>query len=125
MGGGMPGMPGMGGMNMPAGNNPLGGTGQPNPFGTPSGMPPLPNPMMDPALLSMLGNPGLMGGMTGMAPGGASPAAQGPPEERFEVQLRQLQEMGFFDREFHTPQANSCAPQANTLCAAREFLHRD
>ncbi|KAI8822896.1 ubiquitin-like polyubiquitin-binding protein [Fimicolochytrium jonesii] len=48
------------------------------------------SPLMNPALMQML-----MGGAGGFgAP--AAPADTRPPEERFQEQLRQLQEMGFF-----------------------------
>ena len=75
----MPGMPAFPGMNAQ-------GQGQdaPNPFATPGGMPPLPMPFMNPALL----------GMMGASPAAAAATAnQQPPEERFQVQLRQLQDM--------------------------------
>jgi ubiquilin len=64
---------------------------------TPSGMPPLPMPFMNPALLSML-NPALAGmGSPASATPNSNTAPQAPPEERFQTQLSQLQEMGFFD----------------------------
>ncbi|KAJ3019025.1 hypothetical protein HKX48_002460 [Thoreauomyces humboldtii] len=49
-------------------------------------------PMMNPAMLQML--MGGMGGGLGGAP--AAPADTRPPEERFQVQLGQLQDMGFY-----------------------------
>ncbi|KAI8919446.1 ubiquitin-like polyubiquitin-binding protein [Powellomyces hirtus] len=92
MGGGMGGMGGAGGDRAaaPQAQNPLaamfGGAGAGSP--TVSGMP----PMMNPAMMQMLMG---MGGMPGAAPAG--PPDTRPPEERFQVQLGQLQEMGFFD----------------------------
>ena len=66
--------------------SPTGGTPgtTPNPFG-----------MVDPALVqSLLGG---MGGFGGFPSSGApaQPADSRPPEERFQVQLQQLQDMGF------------------------------
>lgn len=59
-----------------------------------------PNPMFNPALMQqLLGGGGGFGGAPGAAGwGGGAPAAPAdtrPPEERFQVQLQQLQEMGF------------------------------
>ncbi|GAV27229.1 hypothetical protein PMKS-000693 [Pichia membranifaciens] len=47
------------------------------------------NPALNPNLLSMFANPG--------AGAGAAPADTRPPEEVYETQLRQLNDMGFFD----------------------------
>lgn len=69
-----------------------------NPFQFP-GMPPVTPEMMQQAM-QMLGGAGGYGGAPG-ATGGASspppPADNRPPEERYESQLRQLNDMGFFD----------------------------
>lgn len=53
------------------------------------GASPFLNPALNPNLLSMFGNPG--------AGAGAAPADTRPPEEVYETQLRQLNDMGFFD----------------------------
>ncbi|KAM0217850.1 hypothetical protein ACHAPQ_010793 [Fusarium lateritium] len=77
----------------PAGNPfaalfPPGGSGQPNnPFG---GM--NMNPEMMQQMMQMLGGGGLGG-----AAGAAAPTDNRPPEERYAEQLRQLNDMGFFD----------------------------
>ena len=79
-----------------------GGGGDANPFQIP-GMPPMTPEMMQQAMQMMQGGgmgdlfgPGGFGGA-----GGASspppPADTRPPEERYESQLRQLNDMGFFD----------------------------
>ena len=66
-------------------------------FGAPRGQPS--SGGFDPAMLaSMLGGAGGAGGAAGM--GGFEPSApqdNRPPEERYETQLRQLNDMGFFD----------------------------
>ncbi|KAG5640362.1 hypothetical protein DXG03_009032 [Asterophora parasitica] len=83
----------------PAGAGAVGGAQPPNPFG------------FDPALVQqLLGGGGLgsgAGGLGGFGGGGfgggfgglggapAAPADSRPPEERFQVQLQQLQDMGF------------------------------
>lgn len=51
------------------------------------------NPFMNPNLLSMLGG---MNGM-GMGAGGAAPVDTRPPEDVYASQLRQLNDMGFFE----------------------------
>ncbi|ORY86087.1 hypothetical protein BCR37DRAFT_376614, partial [Protomyces lactucae-debilis] len=51
--------------------------------------------MQNPALMSMLGG---MGGL-GASPASNAPADTRPPEERYAEQLRQLNDMGFFDFE--------------------------
>ncbi|KAI9355443.1 hypothetical protein DFJ73DRAFT_825730 [Zopfochytrium polystomum] len=50
----------------------------------------------DPALLSMLMGGGL-GGLGGLSRAAAVPPPPANPEEAYQVQLRQLQEMGFYD----------------------------
>lgn len=91
-------LPMMAAMNgIPTGQTP--GQGQQQQQGTtdstPSGMPPLPMPFLNnPALMGLMNQQGLGGS------GGAPGASQVPPEERFQVQLSQLQDMGFFDRTF-------------------------
>lgn len=68
--------------NPPAGGQPAGSPAAANPFG---------GPAMSPELLSQL-----MQTLTGSsAPAG--PADNRPPEERYAEQLRQLNDMGFFD----------------------------
>ncbi len=77
------------------------GAGAPNPFG--QGMPPVTPEMMQQAMQMMQG--GGMGNLFGGAnpwgaPGGAGsppPADTRPPEEIYADQLRQLNDMGFFD----------------------------
>ncbi|KAF9646663.1 hypothetical protein BDM02DRAFT_2982101 [Thelephora ganbajun] len=70
-----------------------------NTTGTTTSLPP-PNPFFDPAMMQQLmgafGGPGggLGGGLFG-AP--ATPADTRPPEERFQTQLQQLNDMGFFN----------------------------
>lgn len=49
------------------------------------------NPFMNPNLMSLLG------GMGGMGAAGSAPIDTRPPEEIFATQLRQLNDMGFFD----------------------------
>lgn len=77
------------------------GTAAASPFGGNTGSNPLAN-------LGALFGPGGMGGLGGMGMGGAGGGGMGmggaaadnrPPEERFATQLRQLNEMGFFDFE--------------------------
>ena len=83
------------------GNAP-GGAGGVNPFQIP-GMPPVTPEMMQQAMQMMQG--GGLGDLFGAGgfggAGGASspppPADTRPPEERYESQLRQLNDMGFFD----------------------------
>jgi len=88
-GAGFPGMMNAPGQRAAAGQQPANpaspGTGQ----GNEQQMPPLPGPFMfNPLLMGMMG-------------GGMNPAAQAanqdPPEVRFQSQLQQLQDMGFFD----------------------------
>ncbi|KAJ3045732.1 hypothetical protein HDV00_007858 [Rhizophlyctis rosea] len=92
--------PGMGLGGMGAGANPFAPLGVPTTgtAGTPtSGTPGAnagANPLFNPALLSMLSGGGF-GGLGGA--GGAGAASTQPPEERFQVQLQQLQDMGFYD----------------------------
>lgn len=72
------------------GQNPwgtMGGAAGGPPEGGNQQLPPLPGPFM---------NPFLMGALGGGAPP-AAPANQEPPEVRFQVQLQQLQDMGFYD----------------------------
>lgn len=68
--------------------------------GTTTGSPP-PNPLFDPAMMQQLMGTfgGLGGGGLGGGPFGAptTPADTRPPEERFQTQLQQLNEMGFFN----------------------------
>ncbi|KAI8928636.1 hypothetical protein BC831DRAFT_447423, partial [Entophlyctis helioformis] len=101
--GGMPGgMPGMGAFGSPTGAG-AGAGAQTEP--TAAGFPPL--PLFDPAMMQMLMASRGMGAGAGAgagsfpglgALGGGAPAAPaGPPEEVYQVQLRQLQEMGFYD----------------------------
>lgn len=95
--GGMGGAGGAGGAGSPTspGSPPAAGAGGANPFG-----------MVDPALMQqLLGGFGAPGGAGGAGAGGfggglfggapAAPADSRPPEERFQVQLQQLQDMGF------------------------------
>ncbi|GME84890.1 unnamed protein product [[Candida] boidinii] len=53
------------------------------------------NPFMNPELLNMF--LGGAGAGTGAAASAAAPVDNRPPEEVFENQLRQLNDMGFFD----------------------------
>ncbi|ORY49985.1 hypothetical protein BCR33DRAFT_713578 [Rhizoclosmatium globosum] len=81
-----------GGMNAP------GGGATENPFAGPgaNAMNPTGGAGFDPALLQMLmgGNAGGFGGLGGGAP---LPPPPSNPEEAYQVQLRQLQDMGFYD----------------------------
>ncbi|KAJ1552829.1 hypothetical protein HK096_010269 [Nowakowskiella sp. JEL0078] len=69
-------------------------------------------PLLNPALLQML-----------MGAGGAGGAAPGvptvPPEERFQVQLRQLQDMGFYDARENV---HALSMTAGNVEAAVEYL---
>ncbi|KAK7686493.1 hypothetical protein QCA50_010091 [Cerrena zonata] len=81
--------------------NPLFGIGAPG-AGAGAGNAP-PNPFGDPAamqqMMNLLGGGGsgggLGGGLGGFGSTPAAPADSRPPEERFQVQLQQLQDMGF------------------------------
>ncbi|KNC97806.1 uncharacterized protein SPPG_06801 [Spizellomyces punctatus DAOM BR117] len=92
----MGGMGGMGGMGQQQGASPFNMFAPQPTAGTPTGTPtstagtPTTAPLFNPALLQML-----MGGNPNAA--GLAPQDSRPPEERFATQLRQLQEMGFFD----------------------------
>lgn len=80
--GGMPGA----GMGAGAGA----GAGATNPYGLPPGMPPISNE----GLMQMM----QMMGMNSPGGGGSpAPADNRPPEERYADQLRQLNDMGFYD----------------------------
>jgi ubiquilin len=79
----------------------FGQPGAANPFQMPPGMPPMTPEMMQQAM-QMMQN----GGFADMFPGGGfgrpgagspPPADTRPPEERYAEQLRQLNDMGFFD----------------------------
>lgn len=63
------------------------GGNQNDPFGV--------NPEMMQQMMQMLGGGGL--GAGGLGGGSPAPADNRPPEERYEEQLRQLNDMGFFD----------------------------
>lgn len=82
-----------GGQNAGSGTdaNASGGAGAANPFASlfPNGMPPV-----DP--FSLFGGAGAGAGGAG-AGGAPAPRDDRPPEERYESQLRQLNDMGFFD----------------------------
>ncbi|KAI9205427.1 uncharacterized protein BJ171DRAFT_598531 [Polychytrium aggregatum] len=90
--GGMPGLGGLGGIPDPAsyggGFNPNAATpaADPTATGTAAPAPGSFAPAFNPALLQML-----------MNANAAPPQPQGPPEEIYQTQLRQLQEMGFYD----------------------------
>lgn len=58
--------------------------------GTGAGQPPAMDPQLQQRMAAMFGLPGM-----GATP--AAPADNRPPEERFQVQLQQLNEMGFWD----------------------------
>lgn len=81
------------------------GGNNPNPFALPPGMPPITPEMMRQAMQMMGGQGGdfnnLFGGGEGFGannPGSPPPPADNrPPEERYADQLRQLNDMGFFD----------------------------
>ena len=78
----------------------LGGAGQPGQGGAanPFGLPPI-SPAAMQQMMQALGGGGL-GGLGGMGGFGGSPAAppdNRPPEERYAEQLRQLNDMGFYD----------------------------
>ncbi|KAL5615464.1 hypothetical protein BROUX41_005509 [Berkeleyomyces rouxiae] len=66
----------------------------PNPFGFP-GMSPFTSPEAIQEVMSML--QGMGGGAAGAAPAAPAPVDNRPPEERYADQLRQLNDMGFFD----------------------------
>ncbi|KAK7986927.1 hypothetical protein PG988_001915 [Apiospora saccharicola] len=66
------------------------GAGATNPYGLPPGMPPISNEALMQMMQTMgMGSPG--GG------GSPAPADNRPPEERYADQLRQLNDMGFYD----------------------------
>lgn len=67
---------------------PPAGGAQANPFGM--------TPEMMQQMMQMMGGAG-MGGMGGMGANPPAPADNRPPEERYAEQLRQLNDMGFFD----------------------------
>lgn len=93
----------------PAGSPPAGGApfglnpamlsmlGNMNPTGTPpAGGQASPPPMFDPAAMNaLLGAMGQQGGLGAVPP--QAPVDTRPPEERYAEQLRQLNDMGFFD----------------------------
>ena len=77
-----------------------------NPFAMPPGMPPVTPEMMRQAMQMMSGQGGDFGNLFGGGsfggnnPGSPPPPADNrPPEERYADQLRQLNDMGFFDFE--------------------------
>lgn len=72
-------------------------------------------PMMNPLLQQMM-----MGGMPGMGGAPAAPAVpQDPPEVRFQVQLQQMQEMGFYDAAANIRALLACG---GNVQAALEFM---
>lgn len=78
-----------------------GGNGA-SPFAMPPGMPPVTPEMMRQAMEMMGGQGGdfnnlFGGGFGGGSPQPPAPADNRPPEERYAEQLRQLNDMGFFD----------------------------
>jgi ubiquilin len=60
-------------------------------------MPNITPEMMQQAMQFMQGNPGFGGGFGGFGAPAAAPADNRPPEEVYAEQLRQLNDMGFFD----------------------------
>ncbi|KAI9269202.1 hypothetical protein BDA99DRAFT_557959 [Phascolomyces articulosus] len=63
-----------------------------------TGTPPAVDPQLQQRMAALFGGMGGMGGFGSGAPATAAPPADTrPPEERFQVQLQQLNEMGFYD----------------------------
>jgi len=102
-----------------------GNTLAPNPFAallnptgqnsqTSSGLPPLPGPYMDPYLMQQMA-----AAFSGA--GGAPVVPQQPPEERFHVQLQQLNDMGFWDA---TQNIRALLATGGEVNAAIEYLLR-
>jgi ubiquilin len=80
------------------------------------------DPQLQQRMAALLG--GMGGGMGGMGGGGApaAPADTRPPEERFQVQLQQLNEMGFWDA---AKNIRVLAATGGNVNAAIEMLFND
>ncbi|KAI7860231.1 hypothetical protein BDC45DRAFT_454512 [Circinella umbellata] len=72
------------------------GMGGPGAGGAGGGSPAV-DPQLQQRMAALFGGMGGMGGMPGMGGPSAPSADSRPPEERYQVQLQQLNEMGFYD----------------------------